>query len=155
MDCMLGQHTGPKVDRKRSENMNSACICLFAQYISFFKFDNSQGHLKRSKFLQWTFSFLFSHWQSCFGLYVFYFVLMSETTCLHFNSQPLPIFAVQFLNGIGDLLDLIPALKRRSNSSSDSFRMPGMSHCSALIKVRSKMMPSPHDSIHIFYIGWN
>uniref|UniRef100_A0A671MAB9 Phospholipase B-like n=1 Tax=Sinocyclocheilus anshuiensis TaxID=1608454 RepID=A0A671MAB9_9TELE len=51
------------------------------------------------------------------------------------QEKPLSMFAVQFLNGIGDLLDLIPALKRRSNSSSDSFRMPGMSHCSALIKM--------------------
>ncbi|ROL51685.1 Phospholipase B-like 1 [Anabarilius grahami] len=51
------------------------------------------------------------------------------------QKKPLSMFAVQFLNGIGDLLDLIPALKRRSNSSSDSFRMPGMSHCSALIKL--------------------
>ncbi|KAF4106634.1 phospholipase B-like 1 isoform X1 [Onychostoma macrolepis] len=50
-------------------------------------------------------------------------------------EKPLSMFAVQFLNGIGDLLDLIPVLKRRSNSSSDSFRMPGMSHCSALIKM--------------------
>ncbi len=66
----------------------------------------------------------------------FYFVLMRETPRLHFNSQPLSMFAVQFLNAIGDLLDLIPVLKRRSDSSSDSFRMPGMSHCSALIKVR-------------------
>ncbi len=78
---------------------------------------------------------------------------MRETPRLHFNSQPLSMFAVQFLNGIGDLLDLIPVLKRRSNSSSDSFRMPGMSHCSALIKVRGKMMPSPHDCNHIFWIG--
>ncbi|XP_043110212.1 phospholipase B-like 1 isoform X3 [Puntigrus tetrazona] len=51
------------------------------------------------------------------------------------QEKPLSMFAVQFLNGIGDLLDLIPVLKRRSNSSSDSFRMPGMSHCSALIKM--------------------
>ncbi|XP_051523304.1 phospholipase B-like 1 [Myxocyprinus asiaticus] len=51
------------------------------------------------------------------------------------QEEPLSMFAVQFLNGIGDLLDLIPVLKRRSNSSSDSFRMPGMGHCSALIKM--------------------
>ncbi|KAI2658507.1 Phospholipase B-like 1 [Labeo rohita] len=51
------------------------------------------------------------------------------------QEKPLSMFAVQFLNGIGDLLDLIPVLKRHPNSSSDSFRMPGMSHCSALIKM--------------------
>ncbi|XP_073774485.1 phospholipase B-like 1 isoform X3 [Danio rerio] len=51
------------------------------------------------------------------------------------QKKPLSMFAVQLLNGIGDLLDLIPVLKRHSNSSQDSFRMPGMSHCSALIKM--------------------
>ncbi|AWP17364.1 putative phospholipase B-like 1 [Scophthalmus maximus] len=53
------------------------------------------------------------------------------------HREPLPVFAVQFLNGVGDLLDLVPALKPRANSSTgaDTFRMPGMGHCTALIKV--------------------
>ncbi|XP_028990893.1 phospholipase B-like 1 [Betta splendens] len=53
------------------------------------------------------------------------------------HREPLPAFAVQFLNGIGDLLDLVPALTRRANSSTEAgtFRMPGMGHCTALIKV--------------------
>ncbi|KAM7371110.1 hypothetical protein PAMP_010604 [Pampus punctatissimus] len=51
--------------------------------------------------------------------------------------MPLSAFAVQFLNGVGDLLDLVPALTARSNSSTgtSAFRMPGMGHCTALIKV--------------------
>ncbi|XP_047464311.1 phospholipase B-like 1 [Mugil cephalus] len=53
------------------------------------------------------------------------------------HREPLSAFAVQFLNGVGDLLDLVPALTPRSNSSTGSgaFRMPGMGHCTALIKV--------------------
>ncbi|XP_067101308.1 phospholipase B-like 1 [Osmerus mordax] len=53
------------------------------------------------------------------------------------QREPLSKFAVQFLNGVGDLLDLIPALAPRTNSSAGQgpFRMPGMGHCSALIKV--------------------
>ncbi|KAM7382004.1 hypothetical protein PAMA_012734 [Pampus argenteus] len=53
------------------------------------------------------------------------------------HREPLSAFAVQFLNGVGDLLDLVPALTARSNSSTGAgaFRMPGMGHCTALIKV--------------------
>ncbi|XP_075313221.1 phospholipase B-like 1 [Odontesthes bonariensis] len=53
------------------------------------------------------------------------------------HKEPLSVFAVQFLNGVGDLLDLIPALTPRPNSSAGTgaFRMPGMGHCTALIKV--------------------
>lgn len=60
------------------------------------------------------------------------------STCSLLPVQPLSAFAVQFLNGVGDLLDLVPALTPRSNSSTvaGTFRMPGMGHCTALIKVR-------------------
>ncbi|XP_039991895.1 phospholipase B-like 1 [Xiphias gladius] len=53
------------------------------------------------------------------------------------HREPLSAFAVQFLNGVGDLLDLVPALTPRSNSSTGAgtFRTPGMGHCTALIKV--------------------
>ncbi|KAM9832407.1 phospholipase B-like 1 [Neosynchiropus ocellatus] len=51
------------------------------------------------------------------------------------HREPLSAFAIQFLNGVGDLLDLVPALTPRSNSSNRAFRMPGMGHCTALIKV--------------------
>ncbi|XP_045924422.1 phospholipase B-like 1 isoform X1 [Micropterus dolomieu] len=53
------------------------------------------------------------------------------------HREPLSAFALQFLNGVGDLLDLVPALTPRSNSSTGAatFRMPGMGHCTALIKV--------------------
>ncbi|XP_059893075.1 phospholipase B-like 1 isoform X1 [Gadus macrocephalus] len=54
------------------------------------------------------------------------------------QMEPLSLLAVQFLNGMGDLLDLVPALTPRSKSSSAGtgpWRMPGMGHCTALIKV--------------------
>ncbi|XP_029313008.1 phospholipase B-like 1 [Cottoperca gobio] len=53
------------------------------------------------------------------------------------HREPLSVFALQFLNGVGDLLDLVPALTPRSNSSTgtSAFRMPGMGHCTALVKV--------------------
>ncbi|KAF7649458.1 hypothetical protein LDENG_00141020 [Lucifuga dentata] len=53
------------------------------------------------------------------------------------HREPLSALEVQFLNSVGDLLDLVLALTPRSNSStqSDTFRMPGMGHCTALIKV--------------------
>ncbi|XP_020500493.2 phospholipase B-like 1 [Labrus bergylta] len=53
------------------------------------------------------------------------------------HMEPLSAFALQFLNGVGDLLDLVPALTPRSNSSTGggAFGMPGMGHCTALIKV--------------------
>ncbi|XP_035614059.1 phospholipase B-like 1 isoform X2 [Oncorhynchus keta] len=49
------------------------------------------------------------------------------------QREPLSMFALQFLNEVGDLLDLIPALTPRFNSSRGP--VPGMGHCSALIKV--------------------
>lgn len=154
---MDGLHAGAAhwaKSRQEKVRKPEMCMHLFRCTVHLIRrvWQHSYRHLKRPKYLKWTFLFiLFIHWQSCLNVYKF--VLMSETPCLHFNSQPLSMFAVQFLNGIGDLLDLIPVLKRRSNSSSDSFRMPGMSHCSALIKVRGKMIPSPHDCNHIFWIG--
>ncbi|KAG7460046.1 hypothetical protein MATL_G00217170 [Megalops atlanticus] len=53
------------------------------------------------------------------------------------KREPLSMFAVQFLNAVGDLLDLIPALvpDANPNSGKPSFKMPGMGHCSALIKM--------------------
>ncbi|XP_019901890.1 phospholipase-B 81 isoform X2 [Esox lucius] len=53
------------------------------------------------------------------------------------QREPLSMFALQFLNEVGDLLDLIPALTPRLNCSRGHgpFRMPVMGHCSALIKV--------------------
>ncbi|XP_071400146.1 phospholipase B-like 1, partial [Centroberyx affinis] len=53
------------------------------------------------------------------------------------HREPLSVFAVQVLNGVGDLLDLVPALTPRSNSSTGpaAFRTLGMGHCTALIKV--------------------
>ncbi|KAG9343084.1 hypothetical protein JZ751_015303 [Albula glossodonta] len=53
------------------------------------------------------------------------------------KRQPLSMFDVQFLNAVGDLLDLIPALvpEASQNHRSKAFKMPGMGHCSALIKM--------------------
>ncbi|KAG5832478.1 hypothetical protein ANANG_G00291590 [Anguilla anguilla] len=53
------------------------------------------------------------------------------------KREPLSMFAVQFLNAVGDLLDLIPALVPETDPHhrNTKFRMPGMGHCSALIKM--------------------
>ncbi|XP_026021405.1 phospholipase B-like 1 [Astatotilapia calliptera] len=51
------------------------------------------------------------------------------------GKKPLTLFDVQFLNSVGDLLDLIPALVPSSYPSLRDFKLPGMGHCSALIKM--------------------
>uniref|UniRef100_A0AAZ1XX45 Phospholipase B-like n=1 Tax=Oreochromis aureus TaxID=47969 RepID=A0AAZ1XX45_OREAU len=51
------------------------------------------------------------------------------------GKKPLTLFDVQFLNAVGDLLDLIPALVPSSYTSLRDFKLPGMGHCSALIKM--------------------
>ncbi|KAL2100693.1 hypothetical protein ACEWY4_002454 [Coilia grayii] len=51
------------------------------------------------------------------------------------GRTPLSLFAVQFLNGVGDLLDLIPALVPGAEPSLENYRKPPMGHCSALIKM--------------------
>ncbi|XP_072299839.1 phospholipase B-like 1 [Eucyclogobius newberryi] len=50
------------------------------------------------------------------------------------GKKPLSKFDVQFLNSVGDLLDLIPALNP-SHPPLRDFKLPGMGHCSALIKI--------------------
>ncbi|KAL2078064.1 hypothetical protein ACEWY4_025749 [Coilia grayii] len=47
----------------------------------------------------------------------------------------LSMFAIQFLNAVGDLLDLIPTLRSRKFNLSELFSKPTMGHCSALIKM--------------------
>lgn len=54
--------------------------------------------------------------------------------------QPLSKFDIQFLNAVGDLLDLIPALAPQAARQLRDFKLPGMGHCSALIKVRVASM---------------
>ncbi|XP_008328494.1 phospholipase B-like 1 [Cynoglossus semilaevis] len=51
------------------------------------------------------------------------------------GKKPLLMFAIQFLNAVGDLLDLIPALVPKSHPPLRDFKLPGMGHCSALIKM--------------------
>ncbi|KAM8824206.1 phospholipase B-like 1 isoform 2-T2 [Synchiropus picturatus] len=51
------------------------------------------------------------------------------------GKKPLSLFAVQFLSAVGDLLDLIPALVPPNSSTPEQPTLPGMGHCSALIKV--------------------
>lgn len=51
------------------------------------------------------------------------------------GKKPLSLFAIQFLNAVGDLLDLIPALVPGSSPPLRDFKLPGMGHCSALIKM--------------------
>ena len=58
---------------------------------------------------------------------------LTFTSC---PPQPLSLFAIQFLNAVGDLLDLIPALSPGARPPLGGLRWPEMGHCSALIKVR-------------------
>ncbi|XP_041938702.1 phospholipase B-like 1 [Alosa sapidissima] len=51
------------------------------------------------------------------------------------QRQSLSMFAIQFLNAVGDLLDLVPVLRSRRFSLSDLFSKPTMGHCSVLIKM--------------------
>ncbi|KAM9780476.1 phospholipase B-like 1 [Neosynchiropus ocellatus] len=51
------------------------------------------------------------------------------------GKKPLSLFAVQFLSAVGDLLDLIPALVPSNGSTPERVTLPGMGHCSALIKM--------------------
>lgn len=51
------------------------------------------------------------------------------------GMSPLSMFAVQFLNAVGDLLDLIPALLPGDQPPPGEYRQPPMGHCSALIKM--------------------
>nr|XP_012303059.1 phospholipase B-like 1 [Aotus nancymaae] len=51
------------------------------------------------------------------------------------GTKPMTLFQIQFLNSVGDLLDLIPSLSPTKNSSLKVFKRWDMGHCSALIKV--------------------
>lgn len=56
---------------------------------------------------------------------------------MFFSPQPLSQFNIQFLNAVGDLLDLIPALVPGDKSTLNQYKTPPMGHCSALIKVET------------------
>lgn len=51
------------------------------------------------------------------------------------GKKPLSLFQVQFLNAVGDLLDLIPVLVPGSKVNMKLYKEPPMGHCSALIKM--------------------
>ncbi|XP_016052929.1 PREDICTED: phospholipase B-like 1 [Miniopterus natalensis] len=51
------------------------------------------------------------------------------------GKKPMTLFQIQFLNAVGDLLDLIPSLSPMKNSSLELFKRWDQGHCSALIKV--------------------
>ncbi|XP_006084330.1 phospholipase B-like 1 isoform X1 [Myotis lucifugus] len=51
------------------------------------------------------------------------------------GEKPMTLFQIQFLNAVGDLLDLIPSFSHTKNSSLDVFKRWDQGHCSALIKV--------------------
>uniref|UniRef100_A0A8C8YZZ5 Phospholipase B-like n=1 Tax=Prolemur simus TaxID=1328070 RepID=A0A8C8YZZ5_PROSS len=51
------------------------------------------------------------------------------------GTKPMTPFQIQFLNAVGDLLDLIPSLSPTKNISLKFFKRWDMGHCSALIKV--------------------
>lgn len=87
------------------------------------------------------FIFLCVYWPSVcsrgsFGRPVFPHGCFSVVYLLFF-PQPLSLFDIQFLNAVGDLLDLIPALASSSGHLL-RYKRPGMGHCSALIKVRGQ-----------------
>ncbi|XP_004693314.2 PREDICTED: phospholipase B-like 1 [Condylura cristata] len=64
------------------------------------------------------------------GLYV-----GSKKRAILEGRKPMTVFQIQFLNAVGDLLDLIPSLSPTKNSSLKVFKRWDMGHCSALIKV--------------------
>ncbi|MBZ3884388.1 Phospholipase B-like 1, partial [Sciurus carolinensis] len=51
------------------------------------------------------------------------------------GTKPMTMFQIQFLNAVGDLLDLIPSFSPIKNNSMKVFKRWDMGHCSALIKV--------------------
>lgn len=67
--------------------------------------------------------------------------------------QPLSLFDVQFLNAVGDLLDLIPALVPSSKQRLGDFKLPGMGHCSALIKVRGSVSFEQNQTYRLFMLS--
>nr|XP_023685648.1 phospholipase B-like 1 [Paramormyrops kingsleyae] len=65
------------------------------------------------------------------------------------QKTPLPMFAVQFLNALGDLLDLIPALvHHKAHHPQNHLKIP-MGHCSALIK----MLPG-YENLLLSHSSW-
>ncbi|KAK7175517.1 hypothetical protein R3I93_002435 [Phoxinus phoxinus] len=51
------------------------------------------------------------------------------------GRKPLSQFSIEFLNAVGDLLDLIPALVPGETPLMSQYKAPPMGHCSALIKM--------------------
>ncbi|XP_058511746.1 phospholipase B-like 1 isoform X2 [Ochotona princeps] len=51
------------------------------------------------------------------------------------ETKPMSMFQIQFLNAVGDLLDLIPLLSPTKSTSLKFYKRWDMGHCSALIKV--------------------
>lgn len=64
------------------------------------------------------------------------FIVDPSLSIVFFFPQPMSMFQIQFLNSVGDMLDLIPSLSPTKNSSLKFFKRWDMGHCSALIKVR-------------------
>lgn len=87
---------------------------------------------------------------TCWFMFCFLGTPVSPQVCLSyahvlFFPQPLSLFDIQFLNAVGDLLDLIPALAP-SSSPLLRYKRPGMGHCSALIKVKGQNTFQPWHS---------
>uniref|UniRef100_A0A8C9PN83 Phospholipase B-like n=1 Tax=Spermophilus dauricus TaxID=99837 RepID=A0A8C9PN83_SPEDA len=51
------------------------------------------------------------------------------------GTKPMTMFQIQFLNAVGDLLDLIPSFSPTKSNNMKVFKRWDMGHCSALIKV--------------------
>lgn len=69
----------------------------------------------------------------------------SVLSAVSVSPQPMTLFQIQFLNAVGDLLDLIPSLSPMKNSSLELFKRWDQGHCSALIKVR-------HTAAFLFFL---
>lgn len=108
------------------------------------------GQNQREKGLSFFFSMSNQH------MFVHVFCLLGTPVSPHgcfsvvhllFFPQPLSMFDIQFLNAVGDLLDLIPALAP-SPSRLLRLKHPGMGHCSALIKVGGQNTLQPGRKTH-------
>lgn len=65
------------------------------------------------------------------------------------GTKHMTMFQIQFLNAVGDLLDLIPSFSPTKNQNMKVFKRWDMGHCSALIKV----LPG-YENIYFAHSSW-
>ncbi|CAK6443646.1 unnamed protein product [Pipistrellus nathusii] len=102
--------------------------------------DKVQKFMKKQE--QWTWNNVISYKDDPIWRHTGY--IMTQMDGLHLGvvkkailkgKKPMTPFQIQFLNAVGDLLDLIPALSDTENSTQDALKRYDQGHCSALIKV--------------------